>query len=206
MKGEGEKWKRRKRSGRGGREAEEEEEKWKRRERSGRGGREVGEKGEKRKRRKRSGRGGREVKEEGGSGRGGREVGEEEEKRKRRERGGREHKGREYESYLIKRRRQFQVNELEEQGPKRFDLAATGHADTAGAKQSHPTKVGTREREDSKEELFLGPAQGEIHTANTLIPSDIQWNLFIMDTLGPAISGSFLLLYRGFPLSEVKTY
>jgi len=26
----------------------------------------------------------------------------------------------------------------------------------------------------------------------------------IMDTLGPAISGSFLLLYRGFPLSEVK--
>jgi len=34
----------------------------------------------------------------------------------------------------------------------------------------------------------------------------IQWNLFIMDTLGPAISGSFLLLYRGFPLSEVKVY
>ena len=34
----------------------------------------------------------------------------------------------------------------------------------------------------------------------------IQWNLFIMDTLGPAISGSFLLLYRGFPLSEVKMY
>jgi len=27
-----------------------------------------------------------------------------------------------------------------------------------------------------------------------------------MDTLGPAISGSFLLLYRGFPLSEVKMY
>jgi len=34
----------------------------------------------------------------------------------------------------------------------------------------------------------------------------VQWNLFIMDTLGPAISGSFLLLYRGFPLSEVKLY
>ena len=34
----------------------------------------------------------------------------------------------------------------------------------------------------------------------------IQWNLFIMDTLGPAISASFLLLYRGFPLSEVKMY
>jgi len=34
----------------------------------------------------------------------------------------------------------------------------------------------------------------------------IQWNLFIMDTLGPAISGSFFLLYRGFPLSEVKMY
>jgi len=32
----------------------------------------------------------------------------------------------------------------------------------------------------------------------------IQWNLFIMDTLGLAIYGSFLLLYRGFPLSEVK--
>ena len=31
-----------------------------------------------------------------------------------------------------------------------------------------------------------------------------QWNLLTMDTLGPAISGSFLLLYRGFPLSEVK--
>jgi len=29
----------------------------------------------------------------------------------------------------------------------------------------------------------------------------------MMDTLGPAISGSFfLLLYRGFPLSEVKMY
>jgi len=35
---------------------------------------------------------------------------------------------------------------------------------------------------------------------------NVQWNLFIMDTLGPAISGSFLLLYRGFPLSEVKVY
>ena len=34
----------------------------------------------------------------------------------------------------------------------------------------------------------------------------LQWNLFIMDTLGPAISGSLLLLYRGFPLSEVKMY
>jgi len=34
----------------------------------------------------------------------------------------------------------------------------------------------------------------------------IQWNLFMMDTLGPAISGSFLLLYGGFPLSEVKMY
>ena len=34
----------------------------------------------------------------------------------------------------------------------------------------------------------------------------VQWNLFIMDTLGPAVSGSFLLLYRGFPLSEVKMY
>jgi len=31
----------------------------------------------------------------------------------------------------------------------------------------------------------------------------VQWNLFTMDTLGPAISGS---LYRGFPLSEVKMY
>jgi len=27
-----------------------------------------------------------------------------------------------------------------------------------------------------------------------------------VDTLGPAISGSYLLLYRGFPLSEVKMY
>jgi len=26
-------------------------------------------------------------------------------------------------------------------------------------------------------------------------PKYMQWNLFIMDTLGPAISGSFLLLY-----------
>jgi len=34
----------------------------------------------------------------------------------------------------------------------------------------------------------------------------IRWNLFIMDTLGPAISGSFLLLCRGSPLSEVKMY
>ena len=34
----------------------------------------------------------------------------------------------------------------------------------------------------------------------------IQWNLFIMDKLGPASSGSFLLLYRGCPLSEVKMY
>jgi len=34
----------------------------------------------------------------------------------------------------------------------------------------------------------------------------VQWYLFIMDTLGPVISGSFLLLYRGFPLSEVKMY
>jgi len=29
---------------------------------------------------------------------------------------------------------------------------------------------------------------------------------FIMDTLGPAIPGSFLLLHRGLPLSEVKMY
>jgi len=35
---------------------------------------------------------------------------------------------------------------------------------------------------------------------------ELQWNLFIMDTLGPAISGSFLLLYRVFPHSEVKMY
>jgi len=34
----------------------------------------------------------------------------------------------------------------------------------------------------------------------------IQWNLFTMDTLGPIISGSFLLLYRGFSLSELKVY
>jgi len=34
----------------------------------------------------------------------------------------------------------------------------------------------------------------------------VQWNLFIMDTLGLTISGSFLLLYRGFPLSEIKMY
>jgi len=36
----------------------------------------------------------------------------------------------------------------------------------------------------------------------------IQWNLFVMDSLGPAISWSFLVLhvYRGFPLSEVKMY
>ena len=34
--------------------------------------------------------------------------------------------------------------------------------------------------------------------------TSLQWNLFIMDTLGPAISGSSLMLYRGFPLSEVK--
>ena len=33
-----------------------------------------------------------------------------------------------------------------------------------------------------------------------------KWNLFIMGTLRPAVSGSFLLLYRGFPLSEVKMY
>jgi len=38
----------------------------------------------------------------------------------------------------------------------------------------------------------------------TSISNSIQWNLFIVDTLGPAISGSFLLFYRGFPLSEVK--
>ena len=35
---------------------------------------------------------------------------------------------------------------------------------------------------------------------------ELQWKLFIMDTLGPAISGSFLLLYICFPLSEVKMY
>jgi len=34
----------------------------------------------------------------------------------------------------------------------------------------------------------------------------IQWNLFIKDTLGPTIPGSILLLYRGFPLSDVKMY
>ena len=32
----------------------------------------------------------------------------------------------------------------------------------------------------------------------------IQWNLSITDTLGPDISGYFLLKYRGLPLSEVK--
>ena len=31
-----------------------------------------------------------------------------------------------------------------------------------------------------------------------------QWNLTIMDTLGPDIFGHFLLQYRGFPLSEVE--
>jgi len=43
----------------------------------------------------------------------------------------------------------------------------------------------------------------------------VQWNLFIIDTLGPTISGLFLLLYRGFlyrvlksesPLREVPLY
>ena len=33
----------------------------------------------------------------------------------------------------------------------------------------------------------------------------IQWNLSITDTLGPDIFGHFLLRYRGFPLSEVKS-
>ena len=70
----------------------------------------------------------------------------------------------------------MRVNELEEQGPKRFDLAAAGHVDAAGAKRGHQTKVGTREGEHSKEELFLGPVWGEIHIANTLIPSDIAFN------------------------------
>ena len=32
----------------------------------------------------------------------------------------------------------------------------------------------------------------------------LQWNLSIMDTLGPDIFDHFLLQYRGFPLSEVK--
>jgi len=41
---------------------------------------------------------------------------------------------------------------------------------------------------------------------STGVPFTLQWNLFIMDTLGPAISGPFLLLYRGFPLLEVKMY
>ena len=38
------------------------------------------------------------------------------------------------------------------------------------------------------------------------LPTPVQWNLFIMDTMGPAIYGTFLLLYRGFPISEVKMY
>ena len=32
----------------------------------------------------------------------------------------------------------------------------------------------------------------------------VQWNLSIVDILGPDIFGNFLLQYRGFPLSEVK--
>jgi len=53
----------------------------------------------------------------------------------------------------------------------------------------------------------IAPAEreGPIEQPNTYYSiAAIQWNLFIMDTLGPAISGSFLLLYIGFPLPEVK--
>ena len=35
--------------------------------------------------------------------------------------------------------------------------------------------------------------------------STIQWNLSITDTLGLHIFGYFLLQYRGFPLSEIKS-
>jgi len=47
------------------------------------------------------------------------------------------------------------------------------------------------------------------YVSRILMPCDyatigVQWNLFIMDTLGPAISGSFLLLYRGLDLAEGK--
>jgi len=47
---------------------------------------------------------------------------------------------------------------------------------------------------------------GTVYAMDILRQKVIQWNLFIMDTLGPAISGSYLRLYRGFPLSEVKMY
>ena len=33
---------------------------------------------------------------------------------------------------------------------------------------------------------------------------NVQWNLSVMDTLGPGIFGHFLLQYRGFPFSEVE--
>ena len=65
--------------------------------------------------------------------------------------------GEEHESHLIKGRGKLRVDELEEQVPKWFDLAATGHVDTAGAERSHQTKVGAREGKHGKEEMFLGP-------------------------------------------------
>ena len=37
-----------------------------------------------------------------------------------------------------------------------------------------------------------------------MVARAIQWNLSITDTLGPDISGHFMLQYRGFPLLEVK--
>ena len=47
------------------------------------------------------------------------------------------------------------VNELEEQGPERFDLAATGHVDTAGAKGGHKTEVGSCQREHREKKALL---------------------------------------------------
>ena len=47
------------------------------------------------------------------------------------------------------------VNELKVQGPERFDLAATGHVDTAGAKGGHKTEVGSCQREHREKKALL---------------------------------------------------
>ena len=78
-------------------------------------------------------------------------TGKEKEKRERKEKRGR------HDPHLVEGRRHLGVNELEEQGPERLDLAATGHVDTAGAKWGHKTEVGSCQREHREEKALMGP-------------------------------------------------
>lgn len=74
---------------------------------------------------------------------------EEEEKREKREG---------HDPHLVKGGRHLGVNELEEQGSERFDLAATSHVDTAGAKRGHKTQVGSCQREHREKKALLRSA------------------------------------------------